>query len=128
MEPVYLFNLASRHASWASARLATIGGNIANANTPAYKARDIESFSEVLDTTKLTLAATAPGHMALDGGDLRTAKNSKSDSWDITHSGNSVSVEQELMKAGEVNRAYTLDTSIVRSFHRMMMSSLKVSG
>ena len=48
-----------------------------------------------------------------------------SDPWDVTHSGNSVSVEQEMMKAGDVNRAYALDTSIVKAFHRMYLASAK---
>ena len=49
----------------------------------------------------------------------------KGDSWLVTHSGNSVSVEQELMKAGEVARNHALNTSIAKSFHRMYLASLK---
>jgi flagellar basal-body rod protein FlgB len=49
-----------------------------------------------------------------------------SDTWDITHSGNSVSMEQELIKAGEVNRAFRLNTSVAKAFHRMMLASAKV--
>ena len=49
LNPVYLFDLAARHTRWAAARQATIAGNIANANTPGYKALDIEPFAEVLD-------------------------------------------------------------------------------
>jgi flagellar basal-body rod protein FlgB len=49
-----------------------------------------------------------------------------SSSWDVTHSGNSVSIEQELINAGEVNRAYRLNTSIAKAFHRMILASAKV--
>ena len=49
-----------------------------------------------------------------------------SDTWDVTHSGNSVSMEQELIKAGEVNRAFRLNTSVAKAFHRMMLASAKV--
>ena len=49
----------------------------------------------------------------------------KEDSWDVVHSGNSVSLEQEMMKAGDVNRDYSLNTAIVKSFHRMFMTSAK---
>ncbi len=51
---------------------------------------------------------------------------SKSEGWEITHSGNSVSLEQELIKAGEVNRAYKLNTGIAKAFHRMLLASAKV--
>ena len=46
--------------------------------------------------------------------------------WEIIHSGNSVSLEQEMIKAGEVNRAYALNTSVVKAFHRMLLASAKV--
>jgi flagellar basal-body rod protein FlgB len=48
-----------------------------------------------------------------------------SDSWDVLHSGNSVNLEQEMMKGGEVNRAHALNLNVVRSFHQMLMSAVK---
>ncbi len=63
MEPVYLFDLASRHANWASVRQSVLTSNVANANTANYQRMDIEPFSEVLDETSLTLASTAPAMM-----------------------------------------------------------------
>ena len=35
-------------------------------------------------------------------------------------------MEQELIKAGEVNRAFRLNTSVAKAFHRMMLASAKV--
>jgi len=46
--------------------------------------------------------------------------------WEVTHTGNSVSLEQELIKAGDVNRAYRLNTSVAKAFHRMILASAKV--
>jgi flagellar basal-body rod protein FlgB len=46
--------------------------------------------------------------------------------WETSLSGNNVTLEQELMKAGEVNRAYRLNTSIAKVFHRMLMTSARV--
>jgi flagellar basal-body rod protein FlgB len=34
-------------------------------------------------------------------------------------------MEQELMKAGEVGRAFEMNTAIVKAFHRMMLMSVK---
>ncbi|MEJ2124301.1 MAG: flagellar basal body rod protein FlgB, partial [Alphaproteobacteria bacterium] len=34
---------------------------------------------------------------------------------------------QELMKTGEVSRAYTLNTNIMKSFHRMLAMTAKGS-
>ena len=93
---------------------------------PAIKARDVEPFNKVLDANV--------GH-ARDDVARRTCNrarprptrkgHAKKDSWEVVHSGNSVSLEQEMIKAGDVNRDYSLNTAIVRSFHRMFLSSAK---
>ena len=125
--PVYLFDLASRQSQWLAARQTTISGNVANANTPGYRARDVEPFADILDKTKLTMAATNGGHIGFEPSRAEAAKVKKSESWDTVYSKNSVSLEQELIKAGEVNRQHSLNTSIVKSFHRMLLSSVRTS-
>jgi flagellar basal-body rod protein FlgB len=122
--PVYLFELASSHARWLSLRQATISSNVANANTPGYRAQDIEPFDKILDTKVVPLAVTSPKHIAT-GSSVRPQGTRKENSWDIVHSGNSVSLEQEMLKAGDINRDYSLNTAIVKSYHRMFMSSAK---
>ncbi|HZH52853.1 MAG TPA: flagellar basal body rod protein FlgB [Microvirga sp.] len=125
MGAVYLFDLASRQAQWLAVRQSTIAGNISNANTPGYKARDVEPFQSVLDKTQLAMVATNGGHLGIDGSTVRSAKVKKTESWETMHSGNSVSLEQEMVKAGTVNREHTLNTSIVKAFHRMLLASTK---
>ncbi len=125
--PVYLFDLASRQAQWLAARQTTISGNVANANTPSYRARDVEPFADVLDKTKLLMASTDPGHICFSPSRAEAAKVKKADSWDTVYSKNSVSVEQELIKAGEVSRQHSLNTTIVKAFHRMLLSSVRTS-
>ncbi len=125
--PVYLFDLGSRQAQWLAARQTTIAGNVANANTPGYRARDVEPFADVLDKTKLTTAATDDGHIGFTPSRAEASKVKKADSWDTVYSKNSVSLEQELIKSGEISRQHSLNTSIVKSFHRMLMSSVRTS-
>lgn len=125
MNPVYLFDLASRHVAWASLRQTVVAGNIANANTPGYGALDVEPFADILNDTGLVMAETKAGHISVTGAEARAGRTEPSDSWDVTLSGNSVSLDDELIKAGEVNRAVALDTSIERSFHRMLMMSVR---
>ncbi|MDE1571047.1 flagellar basal body rod protein FlgB [Aquabacter sediminis] len=125
MEPLYLFKLASQQARWASVRQAAITGNIANADTPGYKAVDVVPFNAVLEKTHLSMTRTRAGHIEPSGGRDPVTKVGKDEAWDVTHSGNSVSLEQEMLKAAEVNRTFTLNNSIVRSFHRMVLASVK---
>ena len=125
MLPILLFDLASSQARWLSVRQATIASNVANANTPGFKALDIEPFNKVLDNAGSALAVTSPQHIGTGGPETTAQRTRKSDSWDIVHSGNSVSVEQEMLKAGDVNRDYSLNTAVVKAFHRMLTASMK---
>ena len=126
MTPVHLFNVVSQHNRWLALRQATIAGNVANANTPGYKAADVAPFEAALETARLGMRTSASGHMMPGGGAAAAADIRPEQPWDVTHSGNSVSLEQEMLKAGEVNRAYRLNTSVLKAFQRMLLASAKV--
>ena len=121
-----LFNIVSRHNTWLAVRQTAVAGNIANANTPGYKALDVEPFEKVLESTRLSMQTTQAGHMTDGAAKAAAVDARKSEPWETSHSGNSVSLEQELISAGEVNRAYRLNTGIAKAFHRMLLASAKV--
>ena len=126
MSAIHLFDVVSRSNQWLSVRQSTIASNIANANTPGYKALDVEPFEKVLESTRLAMNGTQPGHMTDGATKASAVEVSKSEPWETTHSGNSVSLEQELINAGDVNRAYRLNTGVAKAFHRMLLASAKV--
>jgi flagellar basal-body rod protein FlgB len=123
---IHLFDVVSRNNQWLSVRQTAIAGNIANANTPGYKALDVEHFEKTLEMTRLAMQSTQSGHMPDDAAKPANVDVRKSQTWETTHSGNSVSLEQELLNAGDVNRAYRLNTGIAKAFHRMLLASVKV--
>jgi flagellar basal-body rod protein FlgB len=125
LSPIYLLELASQQAQWLSARQRITATNIANANTPEYKAMDIQPFADVLDKTQFAMAATNNAHMLPEGNDFTATRPAATDTWETTLSGNSVSLEQEMMKEGEINRSFTLNANIKRAFHQMLMLSAK---
>jgi flagellar basal-body rod protein FlgB len=114
MQPVNLFQIASQQAQWLSVRQAAVAGNIANVNTPGYRSNDVEPFEKVLSRTGVAMTATQKGHF----GEVATEASMPSQ--------NTVVLENELMKAGEVGRTFELNTAIVKAFHRMMLMSVKV--
>ena len=123
VQPVNLFDLASQQARWLAARQAAVAGNIANVNTPGYGAVDVAPFEQVLDSRSVTLASTSPTHVSFGrGGDFGLREE---EAPALLPSGNSVVMENELMKAGEVRRAFELNTTIVKAFHRMMMMNVR---
>lgn len=125
MEPVNLFGLAAKQAQWLSVRQSSIAGNIANANTPGYTATDVLPFEKVLDQTAVSLRATQSGH--LGGGATQAGFTAHPQDYTgaIMPSKNTVVVENELVKAGEVRRGFELNTAIVKAFHAMMMTAVK---
>jgi flagellar basal-body rod protein FlgB len=102
-----------------------VAGNIANANTPGFKAVDTEPFEKVLSRMPLELAVTQPGHMTSPEIGIPVVDVRDEEAWDVVHSGNTVVLEQELMKASEVNRSFALNSGITRAFHRMLLMSAK---
>jgi flagellar basal-body rod protein FlgB len=125
VEPIHLFDIAAKQANWLAVRQNAVSQNIANANTPRYTAVDVEPFEAIVRKTTLAVAATSPNHITSTPAETMTARQRKSDSWSTVHSGNSVSIEQEMLKAGDISRSYSLTTNIVKSFHRMMATALK---
>jgi flagellar basal-body rod protein FlgB len=117
--------LASQHNQWLSVRQTVIAGNVANASTPNFKAMDIAPFETTLEQTRLEMTATRAGHFLPEGSALAQSETREDATAKVLHSGNSVHPEQQMMKMGEVNRQFTLNSNVVRSFHRMLLASAK---
>jgi len=125
MGPVHLFEFASRQAEWLASRQAVIAGNVAHADTPNYKAKDVVPFDRVMDRTQLAMGATHSNHLQGGASAAPEVEVKRDRAWEVSHSGNSLRLEQELIKTGEVNRGMSLNTSIVQTFHRMLLTSLR---
>lgn len=124
MQSMALFNLASRQNEWLSQRQSVIAGNIANANTPGFKARDVSKFEAVMDAAA-PLESTNSMHFGGSGAASAPADVRPSNTGEVLQSGNNVSLEQEFLKTGEVMRSFTLNTQIVKAFNRMLFSATK---
>ncbi|ADV11110.1 flagellar basal body rod protein FlgB [Mesorhizobium sp. M7A.F.Ca.CA.001.09.2.1] len=125
MEPVSLFDLAAKQAQWLAVRQSAVAGNIANANTPGYTANDVEPFEKVLDRAAVSLQATQAGHLGNAATNAGFTIKPQEDDGVVMPSKNSVVLEDQLLKAGEVRRSFELNTAIVKAFHSMMMMAVK---
>ena len=130
MQPIQLFDLASRQAAWLSARQEVVSTNIANANTPKYVAKDVTPFQAVMERTAapVRMARTNPGHMADSSqlsDDVDVTKAKLDQEIGVQESGNTVGLAEELSKTGEIKRQYELNSALVKSFHRMMMLAVR---
>lgn len=113
-----LFQMITQRMGWLTERQRVIAQNVANADTPGYQARDLrpQDFSAVLNqsrSTRVTPTATDGRHIApTNGGTVNRAERARAG--ETTLSGNSVQLEQEMMKAADSAVDYQLASNLYR--------------
>ncbi|MBW3097374.1 flagellar basal body rod protein FlgB [Pseudohoeflea coraliihabitans] len=125
MQPIQLFAIASEQAHWLSLRQSVVAGNIANVNTSGYAAREVEPFESVLQDTGIRMATTHPAHLADDSMRSSVKTASIVADTEVLPSGNSVNLPDEIAKTSEIKRAYEMNTGLMKSFHRMMLMTVR---
>lgn len=126
MQPIQLFELASRQAEWLSVRQEVVANNIANANTPQFRSKDVTPFETVMKSGGyVPMARTNPAHFSgatLSSDKVGVEEEDLNQEIGTQESGNTVALATELAKTGEIKRQHDLNTTLVKSFHSMMMS------
>jgi flagellar basal-body rod protein FlgB len=125
MESIQLFALASRQAEWLSTRQTLVSGNIANANTPGFRAKDVAAFDAVLQNSQMPMKATNPLHFTESPTSSYVVEPEVDEGSAAQLSGNSVDLSEELMKQGSIKRDYDLNAAIVKSFNKMMLMTVR---
>ena len=121
MAELYINSLAKTHANWLSVRQSVIASNVANANTPGFRAVDVKPMDDS-KSMFTALASTNGQHITAGIGGVDGIGISRQSTWETYHSGSNVSLPQEMMKASEVRGAYELNTTVMKSFHRMVFA------
>jgi flagellar basal-body rod protein FlgB len=125
MQDLSIFAIASQRTQWLAARGSALANNIANADTPGFKARDVVPFETVLSSAGLQMSQTGTGHMAPAGAETKTFDTVQRLSSQAKHSGNTVSLDTELMGLGDVRSQHSTVTGVVGAFHRLLLSVAK---
>ena len=126
MDPtkIGLFDVAEKRLVWTAQRQSVLAANIANANTPGFQARDVESFASVLSgsgsvepvkTQAMHLSGTLPTGLA------SVAKNpAKARALD----GNTVTLDQQLTKVADTETTQALVTTVWKKYMGMFSMAL----
>lgn len=120
-----IFQIAQGLAQHASARQSAVATNVANADSPGYRARDIAPFAEVFDTgnTASSLRKTRAGHFEASGtSDTRFQTIDRPGP--SSPNGNTVSLETEMMKAVEVRHDHEMALSVYQTSLGILRTSL----
>jgi flagellar basal-body rod protein FlgB len=90
--------------------------NVANADSPGFKPRDLKPFDMMVaaesraQAANSTPAVTHPAHIASAGSS--SLGNRRANPFETTQSGNAVSLEDEMMRLSQNNSDYQLATTL----------------
>lgn len=121
-EKLELTRMAQSLAAQSGARMAVIAENVANADTPGYKAKDVPAFSEVYEAEGLEMRATRPGHLSAPA--QSAAPGPEVASGHEAPNGNSVSLEAEMVKSVEARQSHEMALAIYRATSDVIRASL----
>lgn len=114
-----LLRLASDAAKHAASRQTVIATNVANADTPGYRAREMASFQPA--SSEMPLRRSHAGHLA---GTPRTARVFEERGTPADPNGNTVSLQDQVLKGVEAMRAHDRALTVYKSSLDMLRASL----
>ncbi|MHA6327015.1 flagellar basal body rod protein FlgB [Roseivivax sp. CAU 1753] len=122
-DSISLFDLASKRLNWLAERQQVVSENVANADTPGFRAQDVVPFEELLErpTISTSLATTQAGHLTGNLGSYTAAAVIADETaWEKSINGNTVVLEQQIIKATEIEDGYQLATDLYRKAHQLL--------
>ena len=129
-----VFRVATMKMGWLSERQGVLAQNIANADTPDYRAKDLKSpsFSKLMGNGNhnVKMVQTAKGHMVAPGNhmDSRLIKERNKDVYEVSPNENAVIMEEQLIKISESSMNFKLASNIYSKNLSMFKMALNGSG
>ena len=128
-----LLSMLRQRMGWLSERQNVLSQNIANADTPGFTARDIKpvNFADILQGSSGVTAPTASALSTTNSRHIAVQKPSTDDysqydSPDIeaNPSGNTVSLEEEMIKVAETQAQFQAATNLYSKAMDMMRTAI----
>lgn len=120
----YVMRLAQDLARHASARQTQIAKNIANADTPGYRSRDVVDFAETFNDSRPAepMRASRAGHMS--AGPSAAVFRTFDAGGEAAPNGNTVSIEDEMVRATQAKSDHDLSLTIYKTSLDIIRTSL----
>jgi len=124
-----LFALMGRRMAWLTQREVVLAENISNADTPSYKPKDLtqESFRRMLEPRRAPMAKmvlTSGTHLQPVRRPEEFRADKAKEAYETGLAGNSVSIEEELMKVAETQSAHRLVTNLYGKHVAMLKAAI----
>ena len=127
-----LFGMMSEKMSWLGQRQRVLSQNVANADTPSYHAKDLAplKFTDAMarQDRSVSLTVSSPMHVALPGSTARFEESDADKVYETSVDGNSVVLEEQMMKLTETTEDYNLATGIYRKYMALHKAALGSGG
>ncbi|QBF29708.1 FlgB family protein [Thalassococcus sp. S3] len=120
-----VFKMAHAMATHAGARQAVVAQNIAHADTPGYRAKDIVPFSQLYEKREVFAGQHATRKTHLLGTRDVSAQIIVSEKAGSDPNENSVSIEEQMLNAVEVKRQHDRAVSIYKSALGILRTSIR---
>ena len=119
-----IFEMAHAMAVHAGHRQALVAENVANADTPGFRARDLPTFSDMYNTSNKPagLKSSREGHL-FGGEDTFSARPIEADAAAASN-GNTVTIEDQMLQAVDVKRQHDRALAIYRSALTVLQTSI----
>lgn len=120
-----VFQLSSAMANHAGKRQALVAQNIANADTPDYRAQDLEAFDTALQkSTDFEWSTTRKTHIT-PSSVTDTSNIVQDTTGGIEPNGNTVSIDNEMLRAVDVQKQHSRAIAIYKSAMTILRTSVK---
>ncbi|MDE3079083.1 MAG: FlgB family protein [Paracoccaceae bacterium] len=125
---IELLRMAGELAENAAARQNAISRNIANANTPGYKAVGVTPFSESYrESDDFAMRRSLPGHISDIPDPTDMAPKPRKTPGAESPNGNTVSLEAEMVRAADAKHQNDMAVSVYRSASNILRITLGVA-
>lgn len=119
-----ILGMSAAMAANAASRLSAIAENVANADTPGYRAKDVADFAESYHSEGgFQLAATRPGHIPASPTAAYAAVSERAGGH-LSPNGNNVSLEDEMMRMAGVRKDHDTALAIYKKSLDILRTSL----
>lgn len=124
-----VFNMLTKRMAWLGARQRILAQNLANANTPKYTALDLKEtdFRKVVLNTypgKMQLVKRTAGHINGLIPPGVTQRTERAPGAETTPAGNSVVIEEQMMKMAETRMQYKITSNLYRKHINLIKTAL----
>ncbi|WP_328803844.1 FlgB family protein [Paracoccus xiamenensis] len=128
MEKLETIRMAGAMTAHAAERAKVIAGNVANSDTPGFRARDLRPFAETYRSAAANpIKATRAGHFTSSDAGRMSARLIE-ERGGRAPNGNNVSLEDEMVKNAETKRQHDLSIAVYRSSLTMLRTAMGRRG